>query len=170
MSVVEEGDRVFFFYWTQSDVSRGYALRLDERHKVISLMHAIDKSKEINRTTLIRDVGIPYFKGPKSERNYFLEMSRWCRLVRRHASLKHWSGSNEPTSLDSQCIMCTACGHLPQYQEALRRTYVTLHVHGCSVCTSTWHTKCARSFDYDEDKYADHGFFLCPVGVSSSDA
>ena len=60
ISLVEEGDRVFFFYWTQSDVSRGYALRLDERHRVISSMHAIDKSMEIYETTLIRDVGIPF--------------------------------------------------------------------------------------------------------------
>ena len=48
ISLVEEGDRVLFFYWTQSDLSRGSALRLDERHKVISLMHAIDKSIEIH--------------------------------------------------------------------------------------------------------------------------
>ena len=154
-----------FVLWTQISARKARPVRIDERWRIISMMHFAQPETDYSGAEIvIGNTGLvqPYHKRPHERP----PVDPWLLLLQLERNTQTFQG---PLLLDNndpmQCVRCAVLGSVEEEVEvhgaaAGHAFGGPIQFYRCQVCLLLWHNACACRY---RGGAADFSAFVCPV-------
>ena len=151
ISSVSHDDTVFFILWTSAADRHGYAVRLDNMHRIMMTVKFRHESILVPGCQLhISNVPARMLKAPAVHLR--TQMPPWCIQLRQYWQTKLYSGPRVDHELS--CIVCQSV----EFHACAPQPVADTSFHQCIRCGMAWHDECALDVD-DEISFHE---FRCP--------